>query len=390
MRLSNRITGINAGASDGWDLYYRARGMKASGIPVTELTIGEHDFTTHPSIIDAMHHAAMDGYTGYAAVPGLDSLRQTIAQRLQTRTGIRTTAKNVLVTPGGQSALYAAHHAVLDEGDRALCIDPYYVTYPGTIRSLGANPVFVRTRAEDEFQPSRSALTETAPQCRSILINSPNNPTGVLYSRETLNTIAEICVGHGLWLVSDEVYDTMVWDGEHISPRTLPDMAERTLVIGSMSKSHAMTGWRCGWIVGPEKVIACLVNLATNTTYGVPGFVQKASVFALTQGSQLEAEVAAPFRRRRDLACQVIDSQNIVAMTPASGAMYVMLDIRATGMTGEGFANRLLDEHGIAVMPGESFGQAALGHIRVALTVPEDTLAEAMETLCFAAARMAP
>ena len=175
----------------------------------------------------------------------------------------------------------------------------------------------------------------------------------------------------------------------YLSPRALPGMADRTLVVGSMSKSHAMTGSRCGWIVGPEEAIGHLINLATHTTYGVPGFIQDAASFALTAGDELEKEVAAPFRRRRALAMQVLARQNTVGLIPAQGAMYLMLDIRATGQSGEDFANALLDTHAIAVMPGESFGQAAAGHVRVAMTIDDDRFVAALETLCVFSAQLA-
>jgi arginine:pyruvate transaminase len=178
------------------------------------------------------------------------------------------------------------------------------------------------------------------------------------------------------------VYDTQVWDGSHISPRSLPDMAERTLVVGSMSKSHAMTGSRCGWIVGPKEVIARLIDLATNTTYGVPGFIQDAANFALHQGLAFEEAVAEPFRRRRALASDIIGAQNTVGLIPAQGAMYLMLDVRATGLSGEAFANGLLDECRIAVMPGESFGTSAAGHIRVAMTIEDGAFTKALRDLC--------
>jgi arginine:pyruvate transaminase len=159
-------------------------------------------------------------------------------------------------------------------------------------------------------------------------------------------------------------------------------MAERTLVVGSMSKSHAMTGSRCGWIVGPEAVVENLTNLATHTTYGVPGFIQDASTFALNQGPAFEAEIAAPFRRRREIAREILGRQNTVGLIPAQGGMYLMLDLRATGLSGEDFAYALLNTHHIAVMPGESFGEAAAGHIRVAMTVEDSAFAVAIETLC--------
>ena len=159
-------------------------------------------------------------------------------------------------------------------------------------------------------------------------------------------------------------------------------MTGTSLVVGSMSKSHAMTGSRCGWIVGPEKVIDALTDLATNTTYGVTGFIQDAANYAIHQGPELEEIVAAPFRRRRELAAGILAAQNTVGLIPAQGAMYLMLDIRATGMTGEEFAYALLDAHQIAVMPGESFGASAAGHIRVAMTIDDAAFSAALETVC--------
>ncbi len=390
MHLSRTITGLTGGGSDGWDLFLKARRMRTEGVAVIELTIGEHDIPTAPAILDAMHRAAVGGHTGYASVPGTPALRQTVARRVAERTGVPTTAANVIITPGGQAGLFAAHAATCDAGDRALYIDPYYATYPGTIRAVGAVPVAVPTRSRDAFQPDPAQIAARAGGARSLLINSPNNPTGVVYSRKVLEGIAGACIDHDLWLISDEVYDTQVWEGAHVSPRALDGMAERTLVVGSMSKSHAMTGSRCGWIVGPEAAIAHLIGLATHTTYGVPGYIQDAAVFALNQGAELEHDIAAPFRRRRQIALGVLQGQNVVRAIPAGGAMYVMLDIRATGLSGEDFADRLLDSHHIAVMPGESFGQAAAGHVRVAMTVDDAALKTALTRLVAFAQEIAP
>lgn len=382
MQLSHRITNLTGGGSDGWDVFMRARGMIAAGVPVVELTIGEHDIGTHASILQAMDKSAMGGHTGYAMVPGIASLRDTVAKRIAAQSGVATTRDNVLITPGGQAGLFATHMAVCNPGDTALYLDPYYATYPGTIRAAGAIPKAIQTHASDAFQPQAQDIEAAAPGAASLLINTPNNPTGVVYGRDTLNGIADVCKRHDLWLISDEVYDTQVWEGEHLSPRALPDMADRTLVIGSMSKSHAMTGSRCGWVVGPADTIEHMINLASYTTYGVAGFVQDAANFALNAGVELEEEVAAPFRRRREIGQGIIAAQNTLTLVPAQGAMYLMLDIRATGMTGEDFANALLDTHHIAVMPGESFGQAAAGHVRVAMTIDDVAFAKALETLC--------
>jgi arginine:pyruvate transaminase len=377
---SKRIAGI-AGDGDGWELYRRSRAMVADGLPVIELTIGEHDIPTDPRILDAMHAAARGGHVGYPAIPGTDALRAEVASRVAARTGVPTTPENVLITPGGQAGLFAAHMAACEPGDVALHIDPYYATYPGTLRAVGARPIAIPTRSSQGFQPQARDIEAHVAGASSLLINTPNNPTGGVYSRETLNGIADVVRSNLLWLISDEVYDTQVWDGAHISPRSLPEMAERTLVVGSLSKSHAMTGSRIGWVVGPAEVIAPMIDLSTNTTYGVPGFVQDAALFALQQGTGFEDEIAAPFRRRRDLAVEILGNRPGLRLLPTSAAMYVMLDIRQTGLTGIQLADRLLDDHQIAVMPGESFGPSGAGHIRVALTIDDARLAEALDVI---------
>ncbi|PVA10655.1 aspartate aminotransferase [Pelagivirga sediminicola] len=381
MKVSSRLTNITGGGSGGWDLFNRARAMKQSGIPVTELTIGEHDTPTDPSILNAMHAAALAGHTGYTTIGGLAPLRERVAQRVEARTGVATGPENVLIVPGGQAGLFAALMATCEPGDTALYIDPYYATYPGTIRAAGAVPKPVKARSRHGFQPAGEDIDAAADSAAALLINSPNNPTGAVYSGRTLADIAEVCARREMWLISDEVYDTQVWSGTHVSSRALPGMAERTLVVGSMSKSHAMTGSRIGWIIGPQEAIAQIANLTTHTTYGVSGFTQMAACHALDRGEPFEAQIAAPFRRRRDMVMAQIAAQNVVRAIPAEGAMYVMLDLRATGLSGDAFANLLLDTHHVAVMPGESFGAAAAGHVRVALTVDDARLETAIAQL---------
>lgn len=390
MQQSNRISTLLGDGDDGWGTFLKARAMIKAGIAVTELTIGEHDIRTHPSILQAMNTAAIGGHTGYAEVPGIMALRRAVAARTQAMTGVKTTADNVLITPGGQSALFSTHHAVCDEGDTALYIDPYYATYPATLRAVGAIPQSIAARAEDNFQPRAKDIAKHASGAKSLLINSPNNPTGVIYSRATLEGIAKVCHDHDLWLISDEVYDSQIWQGEHLSPRALPDMAERTLVVGSMSKSYAMTGSRIGWVIAAEPVIENLITLATHTTYGVPGYIQDAALFALGQGVPLETEIGAPFGRRREIAMQVLAGQNVVKHVPCMGAMYLMLDIRATGLSGLEFADALLEAEQIATMPGESFGASAAGHIRVAMTVQDGAFEKALKSLVGFASSLTP
>jgi arginine:pyruvate transaminase len=381
MRVSNRLASILGEGSDGWGVFYKARQMVAQGIEVIELTIGEHDILTDEKILSAMNTAALAGHTGYASIPGMTALRQAVADRITSRTGVETSVDNVLITPGGQAALFAAHMAACDPMDRALFIDPYYATYPGTIRGASAIPAPVQTRASEGFQPDPKDIRDVATGAKSLLINSPNNPTGVTYGEKTLQGIADVCIEKDLWLISDEVYDTQIWEGQHLSPRALSGMRDRTLVVGSMSKSHAMTGSRIGWLVGPKKVIKHLQNLSTHTTYGVAGFVQHAALHALSLGKGFESQISEPFKRRRQLALGLLNEQTSLGIIPSMGGMYIMLDIRSTGLSGEDYALQLLEKHHIAVMPGESFGTAAAGHIRLALTVGDARLSQALKTL---------
>lgn len=383
MKISNRILSINGdpGADDGWSVYYRAVEKLNAGDPVTMLCIGEHDRKTAPFILDAMAASARGGNTGYAMARGQEPLRKAIAQRVVKRTGVPTVAANVTVTTGGQAALFAATSAAADPGDVVVFVDPYYATYPATVCGPGCVLKKVKARPENGFQLDGDDLMAATKGAKALMINTPHNPTGAVYDTASLEAIRAACIENDLWLVSDEVYDGQVHEGQHVSPRSLPGMADRTLVIGSMSKSHVMTGFRLGWIVGPEEVIGAILGLSNATTYGVPGFIQDAATVALTEGEAEEADVAALYLRRRNKAIEALRGANKVSVSPPQGAMYVMLDIRATGLSGEEFALRLLEEENIAIMPGESFGEAAAGHLRVALTIDDDLMVAALSRL---------
>ena len=382
MKPSKRIAAITGNGSDGWGVFYKARSMMAQGIHITELTIGEHDIRTDPVILEAMYDAAKGGATGYALITGIPELRAEVATRITAQTGVETTSKNVMITPGGQAGLFAAHMAACDPGDIGVFIDPYYATYPTTLRAASVTPFAISAHAENAFCPTYGDLNTAPAGAKSLLVNSPNNPTGTIYDDKTMNDIARFVRERDMWLVSDEVYDTQIWEGRHTSFRAMEGMAERTMVVCSLSKSHAMTGSRLGWVIAPEHMIEMINDLATNTTYGVAGFVQHAGLCALRLGPEFEAQIAAPFRRRRDIALNILRDFQDIGAVPPQGAMYMMLDLRKTGLSGEEFALRLLDERHIAVMPGESFGQAAAGHIRVALTIDDDAFAIAFREVC--------
>jgi arginine:pyruvate transaminase len=375
-RPSARISGIIPSGKDGWELHFSAWQRKEAGEPIIMLSVGDHDFDTPSETVEACVTALRAGHHHYTQLPGIPRLRAAMAKLSTQCTGIETSIDQVIATPGGQSALYAAVHAVVDDGDHAIVVAPYYATYPGTFRSAGASFTVVEARAADGFQPTRAAIEAAIqPNTRAILMNTPNNPTGAVYSRETLEAIAGVCRDHDLWLLSDEVYWTL-GGGEHVSPRGLPGMAERTLVINSMSKSHGMTGWRIGWLTGPEEMITLLISLNLVNAYGLNDFVSRAAIEALENGYGVK-EIAELYAGRRTLFLDEIRGVNHVVVRGSEGGMYVMLDVSAIEPDCETFAWALLDAEQVGVMPGASFGEAAKGHIRIALTQPEHVLKEA-------------
>jgi arginine:pyruvate transaminase len=379
-RPSSRITGITPSGKDGWEVHFAAMNRHQAGEKIIMLSVGDHDFDTPSETVEACVTAVRGGFHHYTQLPGIPRLREAMAKISTRATGVPTSANEVIATPGGQAALYAAVQGVLDPGGHAIVVAPYYATYPGTFRAAGAGFTVVETVAEDGFQPRAEAIRKALqPNTRAILINTPNNPTGAVYSRKSLEGIADICRKNDLWLLSDEVYWTL-GGGEHVSPRALPGMADRTLVINSMSKSHGMTGWRIGWLTGPEEIITLLISLNLVTTYGLTDFVSRAAVEALEQGYGVK-EIAERYAARRNVWLEEMHGLNNVVVRGSEGGMYVMLDIRAVEPDCEKFAWAFLDAEKVAVMPGASFGDAAAGHIRISLCQQEEVLKEAASRL---------
>jgi arginine:pyruvate transaminase len=377
-RPSNRISNIIPSGKDGWEVHFAAMNRKQAGEDIVMLSVGDHDFDTPSETVEACVAALRAGHHHYTQLPGIPALREAMARISTQSTGVQTSADEIIATPGGQSALYAAVQGVLDEGGHAIVVAPYYATYPGTFRAAGADFTVVETRAEDGFQPNGAAIESAVrPNTRAILINTPNNPTGAVYTRAALEGVAEVCRRHDLWLLSDEVYWTL-GGGEHVSPRGLPGMAERTLVINSMSKSHGMTGWRLGWLTGPEPLVTLLISLNLVNTYGLNDFISHAAVEALNEGYGVK-EIAERYAARRGVFLDAVRGMNDVTVRGSEGGMYVMLDVSAIEQDDEKFAWALLDAEKVAVMPGSSFGDAAAGHIRISLCQPEDVLREAAQ-----------
>jgi arginine:pyruvate transaminase len=378
---SSRISGISPSGKDGWEVHFAALSRRQQGEDILMLSVGDHDFDTPSETVEACVTAVRSGHHHYTQLPGLPRLREAMAKIASEATGVPTTEDEVLATPGGQSALYAAVQATLDPGDHAVVVAPYYATYPGTFRAAGASFTVVEARAEDGFQPDAEMVRKAVrPETRAILINTPNNPTGAVYTRETLEGIAEICRKHDLWLFSDEVYWTLAGSRPHLSPRALPGMKERTLIVNSLSKSHGMTGWRIGWLTGPAELIRLAIGLNLVSTYGLNDFVSRAAIEALENRYGVD-EIATRYAARREIFLAEMRGFNAVTVRGSEGGMYVMLDIRAVEPDCERFAWELLEAEKVAVMPGSSFGEAAAGHIRISLCQPDELLKEAAKRL---------
>ncbi|MGC3872230.1 pyridoxal phosphate-dependent aminotransferase [Halomonas sp. GXIMD04776] len=372
--LTSRIAGEGAAA---WDIHFHAMERKARGEDIIVLSIGDPDFVTPRPIIDSAVASLQAGATHYADVQGKPRLRKLIAERHRSKAG-EADADNVAVLAGAQCGLYAVAQCLLDPGDEVIVFEPMYVTYEAVLQATGATLVSVPLRADENFLP-RAVDIEAAitPRTRAIMVNSPHNPTGQVLSREHWQAIADACQRHDLWLISDEVYGELVFEDEHICPASLPGMAERTAVVDSLSKSHAMTGWRLGWVIGPKPLVEHLTNLALCMLYGCPDFIQDAACTALEHPPQELAQMRETYRQRRDVVLATLaDSEVLEVLTPKAG-MFMMVDIRRTGLSTQAFADRLLAEQNVSVLSGEAFGPSAAGFVRLSLTVDAELLGEA-------------
>lgn len=375
---SARAGRLGGSGAEAWRIHHDALAREAAGRNVIILSIGDPDFAT-PAAINQACKASLDaGRTHYSDVIGEPDLRRAIARHdgaLQRRA---IDPDQVIVFAGAQCALFAACQLVLDPGDEIVVPAPMYVTYPATIAASGAELVPVPVLADGSFALDLVALeAAVGPRTRAIMVNTPANPTGAMLGQAELEGLAATCTRHDLWLICDEVYATLTFDHEHRSPAGLPGMAERTLTISSLSKSHAMTGWRVGWLITPPALTEAAGYLTLAMLYGSPTFIQDAAVTALDAPVPEVADMLAAYRARRDLVCLHLANLPGVRPRRPAGGMFVMADVSGTGLTGDAFARGLLEAEDVAVLSGDAFGGPAAGHVRIGLVVGEARLAEA-------------
>lgn len=348
--LTQRISGDGAAA---WDIHYRALARQANGEDVLLLSVGDPDFDTPQPVVQAAIDSLLADDTHYTDVTGKRALRESIARRHQLRSGQAVDADRVVVLAGGRCALFCVAQCVLELGDEVIVAEPMYVTYEAVFGACGATVIPLSICPEHGFRVQvEDVAALITPRTRALVLNSPHNPSGASLPASTWKALAELCIQHDLWLISDEVYSELLYEGEHISPASLPGMAERTATLNSLSKSYAMTGWRVGWVVAPPELARHLSNLALCMLYGSPDFIQDAALVALEAELPELHAMREAYRMRRDLVCECLTECPGLRPLKPDGGMFVMVDIQATGLSAQAFANRLLDRHGVSVLAG--------------------------------------
>jgi arginine:pyruvate transaminase len=387
-KITERLQGLG---SDKWAVHIKGKEREARGEKLIFLSIGEPDAAVPKAIMDVADHQMRSGRTRYSNGRGEPQILRALSSLYSQRTGRHISPRQFLFLPGTQTALYVAFMGAIDLGDEVLLPDPYYATYEGVIAAAGGIPVPVRADPDRGFHLSTDDLArKIGPKTRALLLNTPGNPTGTVFTSDEIARIGALCRKHDLWIVSDEVYATLTYGNTvFVSPFDDKALEERTIVVSSVSKSHAMPGFRCGWIAASEEFCERILPLSETILFGSQPFLEDATAFALENHfPEVDAMKVSYERRAKALIAGINGSRAISARMP-EGGMFVMVDVRKTGLSGDDFARRLLAEEAVVTMPGESFGLGGAGHLRVALTVDEEEIAEAARRIKRLAERVA-
>ena len=380
MRLAERMARI--GTETAFEAAARARALEATGRSVIHLEIGEPDFDTPRNIREAAKRALDEGATHYTPTVGIPELRVAIAVDASARKGFSVAPERVVVTPGGKPVMFFAILALIGEGDEVIYPDPGFPIYESMVSYVGGKAVPCPIRQENGFRldPAELAALVT-PRTRLVIINSPANPTGGVSTRQDIEQIAAVAREHDLIVLADEIYGRMLYEGEHVSIASLPDMADRTIVLDGFSKTYAMTGWRLGYAIVPEALVTPFSRLIVNSVSCPTAATQWAGVEALTGPQDSVDAMVAEFRVRRDLVVAGLNSiPGVTCLLPA-GAFYAFPDISATGLTGSELADELLYEGGVSVLAGTAFGQVGRFHLRLSYANSRANLEEAISRM---------
>ena len=367
--------------SERWELHYEARQRIAAGEDIIELTIGEPDIATPEALIDIAHQSMRAGRTGYAGGQGEKVLLNALAQKYSNRTGRSISSSQILALPGTQAALTLSMMSMVETGDAVLVPDPYYATYEGVVHTAGAEFVAIPMALENGYQLTVEQLERAmAPNARVLLLNSPHNPTGATLSEHQIAAIGAFCKKHNLWILSDEVYESLIYGKPFASPFDNPDLADMTVAVSSISKSHAAPGFRSGWAVGPDWMIEKIQAIAESILFGNQPFIADMTAHAVLHPGDAATHMKEAYQRRIDLLLAAFEQEDALVPLKPDAGMFMLVDVTATGMDGAEFARALL-ENGVAVMPGNVFGEQANGLIRISLTVPDEQLQAAAQRI---------
>jgi aspartate aminotransferase len=360
-------------------VFARARGLESQGRSIIHLELGEPDFHPGASVVAAVAKALADGKDRYCAVAGVPALREEIALYLQRTRNLSVSAANIVIAPGCKAALLFAMMALLEPGDEVLYPDPGFPGYPSITLGLGAVPVHFELSPRNHFQPDLSEIAgKITRRTRMIITNSPGNPTGTVYTDAGQQGLAELAVQHDLWVLSDEIYARILYGGEYVSMLSYPGMQERTLLLDGFSKSFAMTGWRLGYTVAPPEVASALAMLAINSYTCVAEFTQYAAIDALRDREGTTPRMVAEFTRRREQFVHDLNEVPGFRCASPEGAFYAWVDIRGTGASAEEICRILLDDAGVAAIPGAAFGPSGRHFVRFSFASSVENLREAV------------
>lgn len=364
----------------------KAKALQAAGQDVIALAGGDPDFDTPQHISQALFAAIEAGHTHYPApMIGIPQTLEAVAQKMRQENNISIDdpRHQVIVTPGGKWALYLALCAVLNPGDEVLILEPHWVSYPAMIHLAGGVPVAVSLPSEDNFRITAELLqAKITSKTKAILLNTPCNPTGRVLTQEELNTIANLAIAEDLYVIADEIYEKLVFDGRsHISIASLPNMAERTLTINGLTKSYAMTGWRMGWLVGSPEIIRLATKMNSNTVSCAATFTMHACIVALTGPQTAVYEMRDSYQQRRDFMVAALNEIDGIECRSIEGAFYLFPRFPKSKRNSLELADALLDKAQIAGTPGIAFGQSGEGHVRFAISTAMADLERAVERL---------
>ncbi|MCS7206685.1 MAG: pyridoxal phosphate-dependent aminotransferase [Dehalococcoidia bacterium] len=371
------------GTETAFEVLARAKALEAQGRDIIHLEIGEPDFPTPAHIVEAAYRALQEGYTHYTPSAGLAEVREGIARHARQRLGIPVAADQVVITPGAKPIIFYTILALAEEGSEVLYPDPGFPIYASVVTFCGATPVPLPLDPSRGYHLDLDDLErKLSPRTRLLILNSPHNPTGSALTAEELKAIADLLRRwEQVYVLSDEVYHAILYNGRYQSIASLPGMAERTIVLDGLSKTYAMTGWRLGWGIFPKTLVEPVVRLVINSVSCAPAFVQKAALAALDGPQDSVQAMVAEFRARRDLIVAGLRALPGVVCPLPEGAFYAFPDIRGTGLTSRELERRALEEAGVALLSGTAFGQYGEGFIRLSYANSRQNIARALERL---------